>query len=44
MLIRSIYRDFVDDDIFNDFDILFDNEFFIITAIQETREGNTEDF
>ena len=44
VLVRSIYRDFVDEDIFNDFDLLFEDDFFIISTIQKTKEGDVEGF
>ena len=41
-MIRVVYRDFVDSDIFKDFDILFLDDFYIINTFKQSKKGDKE--
>ena len=43
-MVRSIYRDFFDSDIFKDFDLLYKNDCHIVNLIQNTDETNATSF
>ena len=39
-MIRVIYRDFIDSDIFNDFNVLFLDDFYIINTFKLSKKGD----
>jgi hypothetical protein len=39
-VIRVVYRDFVDSDIFKDFDVLFLDDFYIINTFKQSKKGD----
>ena len=43
-LIRSVYREFFDSDIFSDFEMLYKNDFYIISQIQAITPNNMQSF
>ena len=41
-MIRVLYRDSVDSDMFTNFNALFANDFYIINEIKKSKKGNKE--
>ena len=41
-VIRVVYRDFIDSDIFNDFNVLFLDDFYIINTFKLSKKGDKE--
>ncbi len=41
-VVRVIYRDFVDSDIFKDFDVLFLDDFYIINTFKLSKKGDKQ--
>lgn len=44
VFVKSIYRDLMDSDIFNDFQLLYQDDFYIIDKLQNTKEGSPQSF